>query len=200
MDEELLSLWSDERLCPHFHMPMQSGCDAVLKRMRRRYTASRYERAVERIRELVPDVGITGDVIAGFPGETADDFRLTYELARRVGFSDLHVFPFSTRPGTTAAHFDDDVSSVTKSGRVAELIELGTRTGAAFRAGLLGTTRPVLWEERRNGGWSGLTDNYVRVSSGSEIDLFNQVVKTRLVSQSAGVVAGVPVPVGDVTG
>ncbi len=200
MDEELLSLWSDERLCPHFHMPLQSGSDAVLKRMRRRYTAGRYERAAERVRELVPDAGITGDVIAGFPGEKADDFQVTYELAQRVGFSDLHVFPFSARPGTTAAHFDDDVPSAIKSGRVAELIELGTRTGAAFRAGLLGKSRPVLWEERRNGGWSGLTDNYVRVSSGSESDLFNQVVQTRLVSQSEGVVAGVPVPVGDVTG
>jgi threonylcarbamoyladenosine tRNA methylthiotransferase MtaB len=197
MDEELLSLWSDQRLCPHFHMPLQSGSDAVLKRMRRRYTAGLYERAVGRVRELVPNAGITGDVIAGFPGETDADFQLTYDLAQRVGFSDLHVFPFSARPGTTAAHFEDDVSSVTRSGRVAELIELGTRTGAGFRDGLLGTARPVLWEGRRNGNWSGLTDNYVRVSSGSVSDLFNQVVQTRLVSQSAGVVAGIPVPVGD---
>ena len=200
MDGELLSLWSDERLCPHFHMPLQSGSNAVLKRMRRRYTADQYETAVERVRELVPDAGITGDVIAGFPGETDSDFQLTYELAERVGFSDLHVFPFSARPGTTAAHFDDDVHSVAKSGRVAELIELGTRTGAEFRDGLLGTARPVLWEGNRNGKWSGLTDNYVRVSSGSESDLFNQVVQTRLVSRSEGVVAGETVPVGDETG
>ncbi len=192
IDRALLDLWSDKRLCPHFHMPLQSGSDVVLQRMRRRYSAADYERSVDLVRDRLPQPAITGDVIAGFPDETASDFRLTYELAERAGFSALHVFPFSARPGTTAAHFDDNVPPETKSDRVAELIELGKRTGREFRKRLLGTSRPVLWEERQAGTWTGLTDNYVRVTAGSEKDLFNRVVQTRLIEQAGEAVVGVP--------
>jgi len=190
MDAELLDLWSDTRLCPHFHMPLQSGSDAVLQRMRRRYNAEQYERAVAQTRETVPAASITADVIAGFPGETADDYQRTYALAERIGFSAMHVFPFSSRPGTSAAHFDDDVTPQEKSARVARLIELGGRTGSAFRDGLLGTVRPVLWEEQRNEAWTGLTDNYVRVSVHSQDNLFNQILPTRLVGHSEQIVLG----------
>jgi threonylcarbamoyladenosine tRNA methylthiotransferase MtaB len=190
MDAGLLSLWSDERLCPHFHMPLQSGSDPILKRMRRRYSAAQYERAVEQVRASVPGASITADVIAGFPGETPDDYQRTYELAQRVGFASMHVFPFSSRPGTSAAHFDDDVTPEEKSTRVARLIELGERTGSAFRDELLGTARPVLWEQRRGEAWTGLTDNYVRVLVDSQDDLFNQIVPTRLVGRSGETLQG----------
>lgn len=95
---EMLGLWADRRLCPHFHLPLQSGSDAVLKRMRRRYTADLYSRTVETIWQSIPDVSITADVIVGFPGETDTDFQQSYTVCERAGFADMHVFPYSVRP------------------------------------------------------------------------------------------------------
>ncbi len=184
IDEALLDLWSDPRLCPHFHMPLQSGSDAVLGRMRRRYTAERYRSAVELVRRRVPDAGLTADVIAGFPGETEADHSATARLVEWAGFSGLHVFRFSSRPGTTAHHLADDVSPQDKARRAGELAALGDLSAGRFREGLRGAVRPVLWEERRGGGWIGLTDNYVRVRAETEADLFNTVAAARLGGRS----------------
>src|SRR5207245_3533611 len=95
---ELLSLWANPRLCPHFHLPLQSGSDAVLAAMRRRYSAGEYHGAVALVRETVPDVAITTDVIAGFPGETDDEFEATLALCRDMRFAAMHCFPYSRRP------------------------------------------------------------------------------------------------------
>ena len=108
LDEGLLGVWEGHgpgRLAPHFHMPLQSGSDPVLNRMRRRYTASEYERAAAAVREAVPGASITTDVICGFPGETEQDHENTLALMRSVRFADAHVFPYSSRPGTSAAHY-----------------------------------------------------------------------------------------------
>ena len=184
IDVPLLGLWSDSRLCPHFHMPLQSGSDAVLRRMRRRYTARRYRAAVEMVHSRVPDAGLTADVIAGFPGETEADHAATAGLVESAQFSGLHVFRFSSRPGTTAHHFEDDVTPSDKSRRAGELSALGDRSAEGFRDGLRGGVRPVLWEERRAAAWTGLTDNYVRVRARSDADLFNTVVPARLGGRS----------------
>ena len=113
----LLDLWKDPRLCPHFHLPLQSGSDAVLKRMRRRYTAGQYVDSAHMIRDMVDDVSITADVIVGFPGEDEAEFTQTLELAERVELASIHAFPYSTRPGTTAAHLTPKVDDgVKKSG------------------------------------------------------------------------------------
>ena len=117
LDDGLLDVWrvhGTARLAPHFHMPLQSGSDAVLGRMRRRYTAADYERAVSRVRKTVPGASVTTDVICGFPGETEEDHLNTLAVMRRVQFTDAHVFPYSSRPGTSAAHFDDHVDPATK--------------------------------------------------------------------------------------
>ena len=106
---ELLDLWSDPRLCPHFHIPLQSGSDPVLRAMRRRYDTDRFARTLDLVRDAVPGVGVTTDIIVGFPGEGDDDFRDGYDFAGRMAFSDIHVFPYSSRPGTTAAHLKDTV-------------------------------------------------------------------------------------------
>ena len=181
IDERLLALWADRRLAPHFHLPLQSGSDAVLKRMRRRYDSGQFLNAVYAIRRAIPDAAVTTDVIAGFPGETENDFEETYRLCREVGFASMHVFPYSARPGTSAAHFRDDVAPQVKSERVGQLIALSKEQGAAFRVRFVGTSRQVLWESRKAGKWVGLTDNYIRVTARSECELANEITWARIV-------------------
>ena len=181
IDDSLLALWKDDRLAPHFHLPLQSGSDAVLKRMRRRYDSRKFLDAVDAIRRTMPDAAVTTDVIAGFPGETENHFEDTYRLCREVGFASMHVFPYSSRPGTSAAHFRDDVPPQVKSERVGRLIELSHEQGRAFRSRFVGTSRQVLWESRKAGRWVGLTDNYIRVNAGSERELTNQIAWARIV-------------------
>ena len=177
----LLALWSDNRLAPHFHLPLQSGSDAVLKHMRRRYDSRQFLDAVDAIRKAIPDAAVTTDVIAGFPGETESDFEETYSLCRKVGFSAMHIFPYSARPGTSAAHFHDDVSPQVKSERVGRLIALSKEQGAKYRARFVGTSRKVLWESRKASKWIGLTDNYLRVTADCDRELHNQITWARIV-------------------
>lgn len=181
IDDGLLALWSDNRLAPHFHFPLQSGSDAILKRMRRRYDSGQFLKAVNAIRRVIPDAAVTTDVIAGFPGETESNFEETYNLCREVGFSAMHVFPYSARPGTSAAHFRDDVSPQAKSERVGRLIALSQEQGAKYRASFVGTSRQVLWESQKAGRWVGLTDNYLRVTADCDRELDNQITWARIV-------------------
>ncbi len=184
ISHELLDLWSDRRLCPHFHLPLQSGSDAVLSRMRRRYTAGQYIAAVDAIRDAVPGAAITADAIAGFPGEAPYDFDQTMSVSDKVGFAAMHVFPYSARPGTSAAHYGGEVHPATKAARVSLLMALAKRHAGRFRSGLLGQTRPVLWEECRDGGvlWRGLTDNYVRVECESPVSIANTITPAILLA------------------
>ena len=181
IDKRLLALWSDGRLAPHFHLPLQSGSDVVLKRMRRRYDSNRFRSAVDAIRQAVPEAAITTDVIAGFPGETESDFEETYRLSQEVGFSSMHVFPYSSRPGTSAAHFRDDVPPQVKSERVGRLIALSQELGTRYRSRFLGMSRQVLWESHKAEKWAGLTDNYIRVTARSDRDLANEITWARIV-------------------
>ena len=189
---DLLALWSDRRLCPHFHIPLQSGSAAILHRMRRRYSPEEYRNAVDRVRRSVPDVSITADVIVGFPGETEADFEATRSLCAEVGFAAVHVFPYSTRPGTSAAHFRDAVGAATRTTWLQELSSIAASGAAAFRNGFLGTTRLVLWENRVEGAvpgtWSGLTDNYLRVATHSDEELANAVTDARLLRLEGNVI------------
>ena len=182
---ELLDLWDDPRLCRHFHLALQSGSDAVLARMRRRYDATEYQEAVGKIRDVLPGASITTDVIVGFPGESDADFQRTLDLCDRVGFAAVHAFPYSVRPGTSAAYLQDRVSVETKSERMKALMEASKRHASAYRAGIVGGTRPVLWEGRRSTPagkvWSGLTGDYVRVVTHSSRLLANEITGVRLV-------------------
>ena len=187
--DDLLALWCDQRLCPHFHMPLQSGSNSILRMMRRRYTAEDYAETVNRIRETIPQASITADVIVGFPGETDADFRATYDLCERIGFADLHVFPYSVRPGTSAAYFSDQIEAPAKSERMHALLNLGMSMASQFRQDALGTVRPVLWESQiaDEGAiqWTGLTDNYIRVKSKSTLPLLNTIAPAILTSIDA---------------
>jgi threonylcarbamoyladenosine tRNA methylthiotransferase MtaB len=195
---ELLELWSDTRLCPHFHIPLQSGSDRVLKAMRRRYDSQTFARIVEVIRNAVPNAGITADLIVGFPGEGEKEFRESRAFVQSMSFSDMHIFPFSQRPGTSAAYFGAQVPAPIKKGRVAEMMALARQDFLAFRRRQLGTARAVLWEstKERDGVmvWSGLTDNYIRVYTDREQLLRVTITKSRLLSVEGGWVYAQPFP------
>ncbi len=178
----LLELWRDSRLMPHFHIPLQSGCDSTLRAMRRRYDTARFAASVELTRRMYPDAGITTDVIAGFPGETADDFAASLEFASAMQFSDIHVFPYSPRPGTSAAYFKEQLAEPEKRARMGEMLALSAESRHQFRESQLGAVRPVLWERTSGsaGYWTGLTDNYLRVRAASELPLSNRITNARL--------------------
>lgn len=182
ISEPLLDLWSDPRLCPHFHLPLQSGSDPVLDRMRRRYTAAEFQRAAALIRDRVPNVAITTDVIAGFPGETDADFEATYDLCCEIAFAAIHAFPYSRRPHTGAGTMDGHLPPEARRARLERLLEVGEASAHAFRQRYLGRTLDVLWEEQSDGRWSGLTSNYIRVFAESSDDLTNRLMPARLIA------------------
>ena len=183
----LLELWSDRRLMPHFHIPLQSGCDATLKAMRRRYDTARFADSVALVRGMYPDAGITTDVIVGFPGESAADFAASLDFAAAMRFSDIHAFPYSSRPGTSAAHFKEQVAEPEKRARMAEMLALAADSVRAFRESQLGAVRPALWERAATGGvWTGLTDNYLRVRTASGANLSNRITNARLTALQDG--------------
>ena len=188
----LLALWQNPRLCPHFHMPLQSGSDAVLRRMRRRYTSEEYRRTVSNIYKAVPHASVTADVIVGFPGETDEDHRLSLELCKSVDLAGMHVFPYSVRPGTSAAYMTPLIPPGVMQRRKAEMLALARQKAEAFRRKALGSVRPVLWERQaRPGVLDGLTDNYLRVEAPLDASMVNEISKVRLVSVRGNVVVAV---------
>ena len=173
---QLLACWDDSRMCRHFHVALQSGSDRVLARMRRRYTSDEFRHAVRTIRNSVPSASITTDIIAGFPGETETDHQQTLRLMEELRFTDVHVFPYSSRPGTSAGLLEDDVSPSTKQSRAAELRATGTIHRTAALEGCVATVQSVLFESAN----SGLTDTYLPVRVESEADLTNQIRGVRI--------------------
>ena len=191
IDSELLQLWNDDRLAPHFHVPLQSGNNQILHRMRRRYTSSLYSKVLRQIRESVPNVAITTDVIVGFPGETEEQFQETYSLCDASGFAAVHVFPYSARPGTSATYFPLHVDSETKASRVQQLLKLAEHHSHKFRTEMLNTAKQVLWETKRSdGNWVGLTDNYVKVGVSVAENLTNQFQYAHLLKVENDLVIG----------
>ena len=147
------------RLCPQFHIALQSGCDAVLKRMRRRYTTAEFERAVADLRAAAPGCAITTDILTGFPGETDDEADETLRFVEKIGFARIHVFPYSRRKGTLADRMPDQVPEPVKKARTEALIALGNRLEAAYVKETVGTKQRVLFED----DCEGYTPQYVRV-------------------------------------
>ena len=185
--QDLLRLWDDPRLCPHFHMPLQSGSDQVLKWMRRRYDSAQYAEAVERVRNRVPGVAITADVIVGFPGEEEHRFQESLQFAEGMEFASTHVFPYSVRPGTSAAYMGPRVDEMSRRERMEKMLTLARKQASAFRRKSIGTTRQVLWERADiRGGkpiYVGLTDNYLKVHTGRDAPLINEITSARLVTE-----------------
>lgn len=175
----MVELYASGQLCPHVHMPLQSGSDAVLKRMRRRYDTGLYARTVARLREAAPAMGITTDVIVGFPGETGEEYEEGLRFIEAMEFSDMHVFPYSRRPGTSAAFLEGHIDPRAKRARERQMLDLARRTAGRRRQALVGRRATVLWEAAKDvdgaPAWSGLTEHYVRVYTRSDGDLGNRI-------------------------
>lgn len=167
LSDEIIDFVSEsQKFVPHFHIPLQSGNDELLHRMRRKYKSDLYRSRIERIKKRMPDCGIGVDVIVGFPGETDDHFLDTYHFLNELPVSYLHVFPYSERPNTTARKMQGVVPVKTRGERTTQLRSLSEKKKRAFYESQLGNSRPVLFEsEVRNGMMQGYTDNYVRVAA-----------------------------------
>lgn len=178
-------LWADDRLCPHLHLPLQSGCDATLRRMGRRTDRASFAELVTQARGRIPGLALTTDLMAGFPGETDAEFEESVRFVEEMGFARLHVFPYSAREGTAAARFPGQVPHAVKMARRARLLALSDGLWATFRAKHVGRTVDVLWESARGATpdgfmWSGLTGNYLRVVTTSPELLGNTITAARL--------------------
>lgn len=204
IDERFIALVNHPRMAPHLHMALQSGSETVLRRMKRWYNTRQFRRAVRRLREEVPDIAITTDVIVGFPGETDEEFAETCDFVREMGFAKLHVFPFSPRKDTPAAAMPDQVHPRVKERRAAELRAIGDELHAAFVARHLGREVRVLVEQvaeqlpDSRSLWSGYTGNYLRVYVPGDPgeDLENRFVSVRAVApHEDGVLADPPIRV-----
>ncbi|KZL93884.1 tRNA (N(6)-L-threonylcarbamoyladenosine(37)-C(2))-methylthiotransferase MtaB [Clostridium magnum] len=173
-----------KKLCPHFHLSLQSGCDETLKRMNRRYTTSEYRKIVEDLRENIKNVSITTDIIAGFPGETEEEFNITYEFLKEIKLSKMHIFKYSPRKGTKAAEMKNQVDGRVKDERSSKLIELDKELEREFMSRFIGEDMPVLYEQKHNGlegVYEGYTSNYIKVVASSNKSIDEQIVNTKLI-------------------
>lgn len=183
-----LALWQDERLGRHFHLALQSGSETVLRRMRRSYSLDQYQTTVTFIRELMPDVAITTDIMVGFPGESDDEFEQTYSFCQQAGYANIHVFPFSPRPNTAAATMAHQTHDKVKQVRNRRMLELSQNSRRRFYEQFLGRSMEVLWEMETkpgSGTYSGLTSNYIRVFAHSQKCLSNGITPARLLGLDA---------------
>ncbi len=160
------------KICPHFHLSLQSGCDSVLARMNRHYTAGEYFQTTELLRNYYRDPAITTDVIVGFPGETEEEFRITEEFVRKVNFYEMHIFKYSKRQGTKAAAMESQITESEKSRRSAILAQAEKEMSHAFRAGYRNREVAVLFEEKKEIDgtmyWVGHTPQYIRAAKAAE--------------------------------
>lgn len=174
-----------EKMCPHFHLSLQSGCDATIRRMNRKYTAQEYKDVVENLRKYMKDVSITTDIIVGFPGESNVEFKATYEFLKGIKLSKMHIFKYSKRTGTKAAEMPFQVDGLIKEERSKKLIELNNALEVEFMEKFLGREMRVLYEEAISGKentYVGYTENYIKVVTESDENLEGKIVPTKLVT------------------
>ena len=194
VDDALLDAIDSPKVCRHLHVPLQSGDDDVLRRMNRPYTSAEYREIVSRVREMIPGIGITTDVIAGFPGETDTAFENTCRVIEDAGFSRLHVFRYSARSRTPAASMPEQVPPDVKKLRADRLIELGASAMQRFASSLVGETLDVLVETQAklSNHVSGFTDNYVETRFPGDASLKGAIVRVRIAGVDGdGVVSGI---------
>lgn len=172
-----------EKIVRHLHVPLQSGSDTVLKRMRRKYETSFYRERVDLLKKALPGLAVTSDVIVGFPGETEEEFQETFDFIREIGYSELHVFPYSKRTGTPAARMEDQVEDNIKHDRVHKLIELSNQQAkeyASFHEGEVLEMIPEEEDKERAGYLIGYTDNYMKVKVLLDKEMIGKIVKVKI--------------------
>jgi threonylcarbamoyladenosine tRNA methylthiotransferase MtaB len=198
LDADFFSLWEDDRLCRHLHLPLQSGSAAVLKRMARKISSKSYAALVRAARTACPDIAITTDLIAGFPGETEEEFQQTVDFIQEISFSGGHVFTYSARPATAAALMSNQVPFQLRKERNARLRAILEETERAYQLKFLNQTLPVLWEsvtEIDSESWhlSGLSGNYLRVTTRAQRHLWNQITPVHLTAiREKGLLGEIP--------
>jgi threonylcarbamoyladenosine tRNA methylthiotransferase MtaB len=173
------------RLAPHLHLPLQSGCDATLTRMKRDYDTAEYAEVVRQCREAVPGISITTDLITGFPGETEDEWAQTLRFVKSMDFAKVHVFPYSQRPNTPAATMQGQVHPDVRHARTLAMMQISQGAESTYAVQHLGRILPVLWETETDGIWSGLTENYLRVHTRSQRDLLNEITPATITAYDA---------------
>ena len=180
-DEFVEAVSAMDKVCPHYHLSLQSGCDETLKRMKRRYTTEEYKTIVDRLRAAIPNVSITTDVIVGFPGETNEEFDKTYEFLKDIELTHMHIFKYSPRKGTPAATMENQVDPSTKHERSEKLLQLNEENFNKFGQKMLDKEFNVLFEQKvGDNKFEGLTENYVKVIVESDKDLSEQILKVKI--------------------
>ena len=195
LDADFFSLWEDVRLCQHLHLPLQSGCDATLKRMARKTTPASFRDLVAAARQIMPDAAITTDIIAGFPGETEDEFAESLAFVKEMNFASGHAFTYSPRPGTGAARMKEQVRPEVRKERNAIYRAAFEESAKAYRQRFIGKTLPVLWESTTQldeHGWQmeGHAGNYLRVRAMAPAPRWNEMDDVELIENSSGMVQG----------
>ena len=181
------------KVCRHYHISLQSGCDATLKRMNRKYTTVQYMEIVKRLRREIPEAAITTDVMVGFPGETEEEFKHTLSFVESIAFSKIHVFQYSPREGTPAAAFDDQVAAEIKEKRSRQLIELGHQMEKTFMKQFIGKEVLVLFEEEsieKEGCYEGHTDHYIKVIAPGGPELEGKLLLVNIEGMTSGGLLG----------
>lgn len=199
-EEVIEVLDQSEKIVRHLHIPLQSGSTSVLTRMRRKYSAEFYKEKVKRLKNALPGLAITTDVIVGFPGETEEEFMETYNFIQDIGYAELHVFPFSRRTGTPAARMDNQVDKDIKETRVTKLIELSNQLAKQYASRFEHDVLEVIPEEKSSteaGILIGYTDNYLKVQFEGSADLIGSIVKVKLTKVGYPINDGVFVKVED---
>ena len=189
-DRMLMRLKAQEKFCPQFHLSLQSGCDATLKRMNRHYDTEFYRDLVTRIRNMFPDSAITTDIMVGFAGETEEEFLESVNFAKEMGFAKSHIFAYSRRNGTVAYNLKGQISKQEKSNRSKQMIEVTNQTEKEFLEGQIGKTVSVLFETNENGFSEGYTKNYTRVKVKTETAHSGEILNVKLISAKNGYCIG----------
>ena len=182
LHEKFFSLFNNKRLMPHIHLPLQSGCDSVLKRMARRCKTKDFKSIVQKARDEISNFNITTDIIVGFPGETEDEWQESLKFINEVGFSHIHIFTYSKRQGTKASRLDNHIDNITKKVRSKELHELTKLMRKKILNDEIGKEYFVLWESKdNNSNWSGYTEHYLRVElKNSQENVENTISKIKV--------------------
>lgn len=193
-DEFMKRISTNKKVCDHFHLSLQSGSDSVLKRMNRRYTKSEFKEKAHLIKRYMPNVGLTTDIIVGFPGETDEEFEETYNYVKEIGFSRIHVFKYSKRRGTRAAKMKEQIHGEIKNHRSERLIELGDNLALDFHSNFLQDRLSVLFEEKDktdNNIYKGYTSNYIRSQVFSRCDIIGEIRDFKVEKSNALYVEGI---------